>query len=99
MSNLSIDVVEVENKIKKIIMYNESIKTNIKNIDSNLKALEKCYISSNSDNIEADDINLKKKLQEILDERQVTIKEIKRKLETYQKTEMEVRKIFDKRGA
>ena len=99
MSKLSIDVVEVENKIKKIIMYNESIKTNIKNIDSNLKALEKCYISSNSDNIEADDINLKKKLQEILDERQVTIKEIKRQLETYQKTEMEVRKIFDKRGA
>lgn len=98
MSNLSIDVVEVENKIKKIIMYNESIKTNIKNIDSNLKSLEKCYISSNSDNIEADDINLKKKLQEILDERQVTIREIKRKLEIYQKTEMEVRKIFNKRG-
>ena len=96
MSNLSIDVIEIENKIKKIIMYNEATKTKIKNINNNLKSLEKCYKSSNSDNIELDDINLKHQLQKLLEERSITIKEMKEKLKAYQETEMKVKKIFNK---
>ena len=42
------------------------------------------------------DINLKHQLQKLLEERSITIKEMKEKLKAYQETEMKVKKIFNK---
>ena len=94
MNNLSVDIVEVENKVKKIIMHNEESIEAIRDINNSLSVLESHYKSSKSKSIETNNINLRQKFQKSLEDRQITIKEIKNKLETYRLTEKEVQNIF-----
>ncbi len=96
MDSLSVDIVEVENKVKKIIMHNENIIEDIRDISNSFSALENYYKSSNSKSIEINNINLRQKLRKSLGDRQITIKEIKNKLESYKLTEKEVQNIFNR---
>lgn len=96
MNSLSVDIVEMDNKIKKIIMQSENGESYIKDITNCFNTLEKYYISTNSKKIETNNINIRKDLYEKMEERQEIIRKIKSRIESYKMTEQEVNNIFNK---
>lgn len=97
MNNI-MNEVEIDNRIKKIIMYKKSESIVFDKIKSNFKNMKNYYISTNQDNIEKKLFDLENKIKKVENNHNTFINILNKNLTKYHNATKRVENMFDKIG-